>query len=612
MSKKPKGTSAPKPSGPLPTLPERRSKKGGDAARPTVSAAAPPEKTSEAVAPEPTLPEPVEPVAPVTEEQATAEAATAEAVGAGPQAAVDETVQSAPVQDIPTDSASPESPVFEAAPSADAASPPMPAQPEAAPERRPAPAPFVLDMAFAPPAAEDQPAAAPTSEAESLEVASPDHGSSEGTAPEPAPPAPAPPAPSVPTIDFNFPSWGYETAAVQTGIPRGLGQTIGLPIHAAAAFQFDTLEQAQREFQDNEGYSYARLQNPTVKALETRLNALEGGEATLALSSGQAATLTAVLSVCRAGDHVVASSSLFGGTAALLTNVLPLMGIQATLTDGHPEALRRAATPQTRLFWAEMISNPSGQVAEVAELAEAAHDCGALLAIDNTCGGAGFLCRPLAHGADIVVQSLTKWAGGHGSVMGGSVTVGRGADLSRNPIFTEGGAQSLLELRGEGALAWRQRWLGASQLGMTLAPHSAFLIAQGLETLALRLERESQTALALARWLSAQPEVGTVSYPGLDAHPSHAAAQRYLPRGQGAIMTFEVPDPASFFTRVRLIRIAPNLGDTRTLAVHPWTTTHAKIPEEARRAAGVTPRTIRLSVGVERLEDLQADIAAAL
>ncbi len=408
------------------------------------------------------------------------------------------------------------------------------------------------------------------------------------------------------------PEWSYETEAVQSGIPRGLGQTIGFPIHAAAAFQFDTLEEAQSEFVHNTGLSYARLQNPTVKALEGRISALEGGAATVAVASGQAATLTAILSVCRAGDHVVSASSLFGGTTGMLSNILPLMGITASLVENTPGAIRAAMRDNTRLVWAEMISNPAGDVADIGSFAEIAHERGALLAIDNTCGGVGFLCRPLEHGADIVAQSLTKWAGGHGSVLGGSVTVGQRQDLSRNPVFTDGGENSVLAQRGEAALAWRQRWLGAHQLGMTLAPHSAFLVAQGIETLALRLERESATALGLARWLAAHPRIGKVSYAGLPDHPHHALAQKYLPRGQGAVLTFEVDDPAAFLPRLRVLRIAPNLGDVRTLVVHPWTTTHGRVPEAARYAAGVTPKTIRMSVGVEALADLQADIEQAV
>lgn len=404
---------------------------------------------------------------------------------------------------------------------------------------------------------------------------------------------------------------GYETQAVQTGIPRGNGLGVGLPIHQIAAFQFETLEDGASEFQTNAGYSYTRLQNPTLKALEERLSALEGGAATVALSSGQAASFTAMLSVCRSGDHIVATSSLFGGSAGLLNNILPLMGITSTLVPNTPDAVRAAMQPNTRLVWAETIGNPAADIADLSAFAEIAHSSGALLGIDNTWGGVGYLCRPLEYGADIVTHSLTKWAGGHGAVLGGSVTVGNRHDLGRNPIYMEG-SPSLLESRGEEALTWRQRWLGAHQLGMTLSAHAGFLIAQGLETLSLRLARESQTALELARFLEGHPTVGRVAYPGLASNPHHGLATRYLKGGFGAVLTFEVAEPAPFLAALRVIRMAPNLGDTRTLVVHPWTTTHGRLPETARYAAGVTPRTVRMSVGLESLEDLQHDLDRAL
>lgn len=404
----------------------------------------------------------------------------------------------------------------------------------------------------------------------------------------------------------------YETQAVQVGIPRGLGDGVGIPIHQIAAFQFETLEDGASEFQHNTGYSYARLQNPTVKILEERLSALEGGAATVALSTGQAATFTAMLSVCRSGDHIVATSSLFGGTAGLLNNILPLMGVTSTLVSNTPDAIRGAMQQSTRLVWAETIGNPAADIADIAAYADIAHAQGALLGIDNTWGGVGYLCRPLSHGADMVTHSLTKWAGGHGSVMGGSVTVGDRHDLGRNPIYTDGDEASILKLRGDSALAWRQRWFGAHQLGMTLSPNSAFMIAQGLETLALRLSRESATALELAGFLERHAGVGGVAYPGLESSPHHALAVQYLTGGFGAMMTFEVESPAPFLAALRVIRMAPNLGDTRTLVVHPWTTTHSRLPETARRAAGVTPHTIRMSVGVESVEDLRRDLNQAL
>lgn len=403
----------------------------------------------------------------------------------------------------------------------------------------------------------------------------------------------------------------YDTLAVHTGIGRGTGVGVGLAMQQMAAFQFDSLDAAAEEFQTNAGSSYARIQNPTTKALEARVTALEGGSETVCLSSGQAASFTAMLSACRAGDHIVATSSLFGGSVGLLGNVLPLMGVTATLVANTPDAVRAAMQPNTRLVWAETIGNPAADVADLSALSEIAHAQGALLGVDNTWGGVGLLCRPLAFGADMVTHSLTKWASGHGSVLGGSVTVGERHDLSRNPIYTEG-QPSLLAARGVGALAWRQRWFGASQLGMVLPPQSAYLIALGLETLSLRLRRECETSLALAEFLDGHTGVGRVNYPGLAGSPHHDLARQYLSGGFGAVMSFEVADPAAFLARLRIIRMAPNLGDTRTLVVHPWTTTHGRMPETARRAAGVTPQSIRMSVGVEALADLQADLAQAL
>ncbi|TSA86834.1 O-acetylhomoserine aminocarboxypropyltransferase/cysteine synthase [Deinococcus detaillensis] len=403
----------------------------------------------------------------------------------------------------------------------------------------------------------------------------------------------------------------YDTLAVHTGIGRGTGVGVGIPIQQMAAFQFDSLEAAAGEFQTNTGSSYSRIQNPTVKALERRITALEAGQETVCLSSGQAASFTAFLSACRAGDHIVATSSLFGGSVAMLSNVLPLMGITASLVPNTPDAVKAAMQTNTKLIWAETIGNPAADVADLSALAKIAHAQGALLGVDNTWGGVGLLCCPLDFGADMVTHSLTKWAGGHGSVLGGSVTVGERHSLTRNAIYTDG-EPSLLEARGAGALAWRQRWFGASQLGMILPPQSAYAIAQGLETLSLRLTRECETALALAEFLEGHVGVGRVNYPGLEGSEFHALGQQYLSGGFGAVMSFEVARPEEFLSRLKVIRMAPNLGDTRTLVVHPWTTTHGKMPEAARRAAGVTPQSIRMSVGVESLADLQADLERAL
>lgn len=403
----------------------------------------------------------------------------------------------------------------------------------------------------------------------------------------------------------------FESKAVQVGIPREGGEGIGLTVHQMAAFQFAGLDEAAEEFSTNATVSYARLQNPTVRALEDRLAALEGADACVALASGQAATFTAMLSVCRAGDHIVATSSLFGGSSGLLQNVLPTMGITASFVPNTPDAVRNALQENTRLVWAETIGNPAGDIADVTALADIAHERGALLGIDNTWGGVGFLSRPLQRGADIVTHSLTKWAAGHGAVLGGAVLVRSGTDVSRLPVFTDG-RPSILETRGNRALAWRQRWLGAHQLGMTLSPHSAFLIGLGLETLALRLARESATTLRLAEFLATHERVLSVSYPGLPSSPHHELAQKYLHGGFGGVLTFEVEDPSRLLARLRLIRIAANLGDTRTLIIHPWTTTHGRLPETQRRASGVTPHVLRLSVGLEGADDLIQDLKQAL
>lgn len=403
----------------------------------------------------------------------------------------------------------------------------------------------------------------------------------------------------------------FESLAVHSGIPRAAGVGLGVPVHHSVAFQFGSLAHGADVFATNDEYSYARLQSPTVEALETRVAALEGAAHALATASGQAATLTAILSVCRAGDHVVATTSLFGGTSGLLRNVLPNFGINATLVPNDAHEVRAALRPETRLVWAETIGNPAADIADLPALADVAHAHGALLGVDNTWGGVGYLCRPLTLGADVVTHSLTKWAAGQGAALAGAVLVGDGHDLTANPIFTEG-EPNLLDTRGPGALAWRQRWLGAHQMGMTLAPSAAHLVILGLETLALRMRQSCESALALATWLREQPGVRTVNYPGLPDSPWNPLARRVLRGHAGAVLTFEVDDPARVLDRLRLIRIAPSLGDTRTMVIHPWTTTHGRLPEEQRRASGVTPLLLRLSVGVEDVTDLRGDLAHAL
>ena len=408
------------------------------------------------------------------------------------------------------------------------------------------------------------------------------------------------------------------TRAVHAGLKRGPGEPIGLPIYDAAAWEFEDLDHAAHVFATGEGLSYSRIQSPTLAALEERVTALEGAQGAVVTASGQAATLLALVTLARAGDHIVATTSLFGGTVNLLTNVLPNFGITSTLTTSDPEAIRAALQPGTRVVLVETIGNPALDIPDFEAIAEVTREANATLVVDNTWGALGTLCQPLRHGADVVVHSLTKWAAGHGSALGGVVASRANLDCTHNPIFTTPDREglSLLQRHGERAFLWRARQLGLSQMGMVLSPHNAKSIFQGIETLALRVERECATTITLARWLQTQPGITRASHPNLSDHPSHANASRYMPRGAGAVLTFNVAGGLEgtrrFLDSLRLIRRAANLGDTRTLAVHPWTTTHGRLPEQARLQAGVTPDLIRLSVGLEAVEDLQADLQQAL
>ncbi|GGJ51229.1 aminotransferase class I/II-fold pyridoxal phosphate-dependent enzyme [Deinococcus roseus] len=399
----------------------------------------------------------------------------------------------------------------------------------------------------------------------------------------------------------------YSSKAVHVGIPRGHAEPLGIPIYPAAAYQFDELDVAADEFQQNTGYSYIRMQNMTNQALEERLNSLERADATVVMASGQAATLACFLSTCKAGDHIVASSAVFGGTAGLLNNVLPNLGITSTIVDNNPEAAKGAMQENTRLLWVETVSNPNGDVADLQGWADVAHAHGALFCVDNTLAGVGYLCRPFDHGADMIMHSLTKWAGGHGSALAGCVMVKHGSNIDNIPIL-----QDLKAQYGDQALARKVRSIGVHQLGMTLSPFNAFMIAQGLETLELRMLKECDNAMKVARFLKAHSRVKSVNYSGLESSSFHALGQQYLKNGFGAVMSFEVEDPQRFFASLKMIRMVANLGDTRTLCIHPWTTTHGRLTEEGKQAAGVTPYLIRMTVGVESLEDIIADLEGAL
>lgn len=410
----------------------------------------------------------------------------------------------------------------------------------------------------------------------------------------------------------------FSSLAVLSGLPeQDPYHAVGLPIYATAAYGFADLEDGAHRFATNQGYTYTRLQNPTVAALEARLAALEGAIGAVCLASGQAASFAALLALVRSGDEMIASPGLFGGTVGLLQQVFGLMGVRVHFVEPEVEAVRAAMSEKTRAVFVEVLGNPSLKLPDLKGLARLCEERRVALVVDNTFGAVGALAHPLEHGAHVVVHSLTKWASGHGSILGGAV-LSRDASLwQRYAQFTSPDAQGKIpwEQFGPRCYLERVRQLGLSLGGMVLSPFNAYLLFQGLETLELRVERASQTAQTLAHWLQSQPQVAWVRYPGLAADPAHPRASQYLRRGFGSILTFGIRgglEGASRFLAHLPIIQAPNVGDARTLAVHPWTTTHSRIPEPARRAAGVVPEMIRLSVGLESPQDLQQMLAEGL
>ncbi len=401
----------------------------------------------------------------------------------------------------------------------------------------------------------------------------------------------------------------YATLAVLAGLPEDPHGAVGLPIYAVAAYGFATLEEGAERFATGEGYVYARQKDPTTKALEERLKALEGALESVVLATGQAATFASLLTLLRPGDEVLAAEGLFGQTIGLFNQVFAPFGVRFRYLDPEPDRVREALGPRTRVLFVETLANPALKVADLEALASLAEEKGLAFIVDNTFGAAGYLARPLESGAHVVVESLTKWASGHGSVLGGGVSV-RATEVWRHfPPFLEPDPLKgipLLEALGPRCFPERVRQLGLSLGGMSLSPFNAYLLFQGLETVALRVERMSRTALYLAERLRAHPKVQALRYPGLPEDPAYPRAQKYLRLG-GPMLTLDLGSleaASRFLQRVRLLK-APNLGDARTLLVHPWTTTHSRLKEEARLKAGVTPGLIRVSVGLEDPLDLE-------
>ncbi|QZA33430.1 aminotransferase class I/II-fold pyridoxal phosphate-dependent enzyme [Hydrogenibacillus sp. N12] len=402
----------------------------------------------------------------------------------------------------------------------------------------------------------------------------------------------------------------YATLAVHAGLPDDPHGAIGVPIYATAAFGFASLDEGAERFRTGQGYTYSRIHNPTVAALEERLRALEGADRAIAFASGQAATAAALLALLRAGDELVAGRGLFGQTLGLFHQVFAPLGIRVHLVPPEREAVAAALSARTRAIFVETLANPALELPDFEGLAEVAEAHRVPLVVDNTFGAVGAVVRPLELGAHVVVESLTKWASGHGTVLGGAVLVRR-ADLWQDvPALREAGAggRASGDVSGEEAYAARVRQLGLSLLGMTLSPYHAHTLFYGLETLWLRIERASRTAAELAVYLRTLPGVRAVRYPGLPDDPAHGRARRYM-RTFGTMLTVDVEgglEGARAVLRRCPLKMAANLGDARTIVVHPWTTTHSRLPEEERLRAGVTPGLLRFSVGLEDPDDLKA------
>lgn len=410
----------------------------------------------------------------------------------------------------------------------------------------------------------------------------------------------------------------FASLAVLSGLPdHDPYNPVGVPIYATAAYGFEGLEDGAYKFATNQGYTYTRIQNPTVAALEARLTALESAVGAVCLASGQAASFATLLALVRSGDEIVASSGLFGGTVGLLNQVLGLMGIRVHFVVPEVEAIQAVLNGKTRAVFVEVLGNPSLELPDLTGLANLCEAHQIVLVVDNTFGAVGGLARPLEHGAHVVIHSLTKWASGHGSILGGAVLSRETQAWQNYPQFTSPDAQGQIPWKQFGSRCFleRVRQLGLSLGGMVLSPFNAYLLFQGLETVELRVGRACESALEIAQWLQSQPQVAWVRHPGLPTDPAHPRATQYLRGGFGSILTFGIrggmQGVSRFLASLKIIQ-APNVGDARTLAVHPWTTTHARISEPARLAAGVKPEMIRLSVGLESPRDIQQMLAEGL
>jgi O-acetylhomoserine (thiol)-lyase len=427
-------------------------------------------------------------------------------------------------------------------------------------------------------------------------------------------------------------AWSFETKQIHAGqSPDGTTNARALPIYQTTSYTFNDTTHAANLFGLKElGNIYTRIMNPTQAVVEDRIAALEGGVAALLVASGQAAETLAILNIAEAGDHIVSSPSLYGGTYNLFHYTLPKLGIECTFVENpdDPESWRAAVRPNTKLFFGESIANPKNDVLDIESVAAVAHEVGVPLIIDNTVA-TPYLINPLAWGADIVIHSATKYLGGHGTSVAGVIVDGGTFDYAQYPERFPNYNQpdpsyhGLVYARDLGvgsafganlSFILKARVQLLRDLGAAVSPFNAFLIAQGIETLSLRVERHVQNAQAVAEWLEGRDEVEKVNYAGLPSSPWYALGRKYAPKGTGAVLSFEIAGGVEagrkFVEALELHSHVANIGDVRSLVIHPASTTHSQLTPEEQLAAGVTPGLVRLAVGIEHIDDILADLDA--
>jgi len=424
--------------------------------------------------------------------------------------------------------------------------------------------------------------------------------------------------------------WSFETQQIHAGQnPDSDTGSRSLPIYQTTAYQFRDTQHAANLFGIAEaGNVYTRINNPTQDAVEKRIATLEGGVAALLVSSGMAATTLAIMNVAQAGDHVVSSSNVYGGTFNLFNYTLPKFGIEVTFVNdtGNMDAWRAAVKPNTKAFFGEGISNPLGAVLDLEAIAQVAHEAGVPWIVDNTIA-TPYVTRPFDHGVDIIVHSATKFLSGHGNAMVGAIVDSGNFDFAKNPKKFPGfnepdpSYNNMIYAKTLGvggdfganlAYIFKARLQLLRDFGSSVSPFNAWLLAQGLETLNLRMDRHLLNAKALAEWLEKQPEVAHVSYAGLPSSPWYATAKKYAPKGAGAVFAFELKGGATagrkFVEGLKLFSHVANIGDVRSLVIHPASTTHAQLSPEEQLKAGITPGMVRLSIGLENIEDIKNDV----